>query len=626
MYCEQCGAKNEDGTKFCTSCGASISGNGGGESNIITENAVKQFPGFVKKGIIGVVAAAVIVGLGVLGYSIISNNFGKGEGYENHPLVYAKDGLIFMKNANKKEAWPLTEEYGYYGNNEYDEGFTNHIQISDDGKLIFFADDIDNAEFKLYYRKTNQRVPRGNGADEKGIRVASGVNSFQASPNGDFVVYLKGDRLYISDLKEERSIANDVTYFNLSDDLQKIIFRKDDGDVYICGMGKKNEPEKVDSDVDTILTGYGEYNKMYYKKGDELYYKEYGKDKVKVAADISNAMTIGDTYFITKEVKTKKKFNDLFDDDCASSDAQMTNPSYSDFKTPDENGYMRTDYDAYYAARDKYNEKEARDDVREYYANNAQEITTYVLYKVVGTDIQEIDNGLLESYVYNIFTKQSSDDSKIRMSSVKSLSDARNKVSNLQNNVELSAYILKSDGKIIPIADYGADDCVNIQISSDEKYFYCIEDPDSNYNGTLNRYTITDSGLTSKEKIYDDASGYNLFDDAVIVHTDDEAMGIYEKGKYIHLSDSSNWRYHYEDGVLYFYDRYSSNNEDGNLMRYENGKTKQIDIDVHDFVVRGAKNCYYIKDYSDSRSKGELYQNKGGKSKYVDSDVNFIVY
>lgn len=27
MYCEQCGAQNEEGAKFCTSCGANIGKN-----------------------------------------------------------------------------------------------------------------------------------------------------------------------------------------------------------------------------------------------------------------------------------------------------------------------------------------------------------------------------------------------------------------------------------------------------------------------------------------------------------------------------------------------------------------------------------------------------------------------
>lgn len=92
------------------------------------------------------------------------------------------------------------------------------------------------------------------------------------------------------------------------------------------------------------------------------------KDKVKVAADITDTMTIGGTHFVTKKVKTQKKFNDLFNDDCAISDAQLTSPSYSDFEVPDEDGYMRTDYDAYYAARDKTYKR-----VIKMYCNNFEE-------------------------------------------------------------------------------------------------------------------------------------------------------------------------------------------------------------------------------------------------------------
>ena len=628
MYCEQCGAKNEEGTKFCTSCGANIGGDGGVQVSYSEEKTKKGIPGFAKKMVAAVAVLAVLGGAGVLGYNFVSDNFGSGNGdYENHPLIYAKDDFIFMKNVNKKEAWRLTERNGYYADDEYEGDVENYIQVSDDGKLIFFASDIDDTEFKLYYRKTNQKVPKGNGADENGIRIASGVNNFKASPNGDFVVYQKGDRLYISDLKEEKSVASDVVYFDLSNDLKKIIFRKNGGDLYICGIGKKDTPEKIDADVGSVISDPGEYKKIYYQKDNALFLKEYGKDKVKLAADITDCIPIGETYFVTKEVTSQKKFGDLFDDDCASADAQMKEPEYSDFGTPDENGFVRTDYDAYYAARDKYSKKEARDYIREYYSENPQEVKTYTLYKVAGTEIKEIENGLLDGYIGEyVITKQANDGGKIKLSTVENISDARTKLNDLKNNAEISASVLKSDGSTVPIADYDKDNYTNVCISDNEKYLYCVEDPNSNYRGTLNRYTITASGLTDKKKIYDDASGYTIIDDVIIVNSGDEEMGIYDKGKYIHLSDSSDWRYIYDSGVLYFYDQYSSNKEIGNLMRYENGKTVQIDIDVHDFVARGPKNCYYIKDYSSNSSRGELYQNNGKKSKHIDSDVNFIIY
>lgn len=632
MYCEQCGAKNEEGTKFCISCGASMAGD---DLTAMTEQLSKvQNPKskWLKKTIIGVAAIAILGGAGILGYNFINDNFGGGgSGFESHPVVYAKDSILYMKNANKKEAYPLTESYGY---NDNDYSYNNriaqeygNIQMSTDGKIIFFADDIEGSEFKLYYRKTGQKIPRGDGADEKGIRLAAGVTRYKPSPNGDFVVYQKGDRLYISDLKEEHSVSSGVSMFYLSDDLQKIIFRKDGGDIYICGTGTKDQPEKIETDTDTIISPNGEYKKIYYKKDNSIYVKELGKDKVKVASDVENAFQIGDSYFFTKKNVAEQRFNDLFNDDCAAEDAQITSPSYSDFRTQDEDGHTTTDYDAYNEARDKYNEKRARDDVREYYAENPQSVTTYTLYRIADNEGVEIASGLLSAYVGNIFTQKASEDSKILLSTVTSTSDARNKINDLKNNVENKTNILKADGTVIELADYDEEYFTDVHISEDEKYFYCIEDPGNNLKGTLNRYSITETGLSSKEKLYDDTAGYTVYGDSVIIYSDDKTIGIYDGGKYTELSDSTNWRYTFENGVLYYYDQYSTTNSIGNLMRYKNGKKEQLDIDVHDFVLRGSDDCYYIKDYSTNSSRGELYQKKGGgKPKLIDSDVSYIVY
>jgi len=64
----------------------------------------------------------------------------------------------------------------------------------------------------------------------------------------------------------------------------------------------------------------------------------------------------------------------------------------------------------------------------------------------------------------------------------------------------------------------------------------------------------------------------------------------------------------------------------GNLMKYKNGKKEQIDIDVHQFVVRDDNLLYYIKDYSTNRDCGELYKRNGSKSEKIDSDVEYMIY
>lgn len=625
MYCEQCGAKNEDGTKFCTSCGASMGGNGGN----VTEAALpqKNKGGAAKKAVAAILSVAVVCGAGVAGYRLVSGklNSGKG-GRENHPVVYIKDSGLYLRNTNKKESYTLTNKTGYYDPGTGDGYSYGLVQVSEDGKRIFFADAMDEGRFRLYYRNTKQKKPRGKDADDKGIRLASGVTDFKIAPNGEFVIYIKNDRLYISNLKEERSISSETQEYYLSSDAKKILYKKSDGDLYLSGVGKKDKPEKIDSEVSGIVSNPFEYSKIYYMKDESLYVKEYGKDKVKIASDVSNASMIGDNCFFTKEVTSEKKFKDLFNDDCADSDAQITEPSYSDFQTTDEDGYSQTDYDAYNEADDKYDEKCGRDDVREYYSENPEEIKTYTLYMADKKDAKKLEEGLLNGYIYDrIIEKQSDDGGKITLSEVTGLSDARSKLSDLKDNIETETALLKSDGTIIPIDSDFADDAKNITVSEDEKYLYCIEDVNSDYCGTLNRYSVSSSGIGSKKKIHDEASGYMLEDGAIIIYSDDN-FGIFVNGKYTSLADSYSGMHSYIDGVLYYYDQYSSSGEIGNLMRFKNGKKEQIDIDVHDFVIHGTKDCYYLKDYSIKSSRGELYRRSGKKSKLIDSDVSYIVY
>lgn len=634
MYCEQCGAKNEEGTKFCISCGAKMSAEGGIEiplqSNIKNPAKTVEKKKWVYKLIAGIVSVGIIATVGVVGYNFIADNFGGDNNYENHPLAYVKDGTLWLKKVNKKAPFPVTTSNGYNSvSAEYegDYGQNSLFQMTQDGKTIFFADGIQNGEFKLYCRKAEQAITKGKNADEKGIRIASGVTSFKIAPDGKFVIYNKRDRLYYSDLKEERSVSSDVSTFDLSDELQKIIFRKNGGDLYICGLGKKDEPEKIDADVSTLVSANNEYKQIYYTKGKELYVKELGKDKVKITADVYGTAMIGDTVYLTKEEKSQKRFADLFNDDCAATDSQITSPSYSDFRVPDlEYGGTKTDYDAYNEAQKKYSEKRARDDVRKYYNDNPQTVTAYTLYKIVNNEVQKVETGVLEGYVGSrIITQKMSDDSKILLSTVTSYSDATTKVSNLKSNVSVQRSIIKKDGTVLKIKDID-EKATNMQISEDDKYLYCVEDVGKSYKGTLNRYDITSSGLASKTKIYDEVSGFNLYGNLVTVHYDSNALGVFDSGKYTELSDSSSWQIVFNNGALYYYDEFSSNNQIGNLMRYKNGQKEQIDIDVHQFVIRSDDLCYYVKDYSTNRNCGELYKKKGNKSEKIDSDVGFIIY
>lgn len=637
MYCEKCGAQLDDNAVFCTSCGAKIEEieQPTAENNEIAENteiygaeisdgAVKKSP--LKKVIIGIVAVCAAVAVCFVGFKLVTGMLGGDSDYTKHPLIYEKDGELQLLRYGKSEAYCLSDrgdDIDYY---------RSLVQVTDDGKTVFFAHDYDDGEFKLYYRKTSQKTLKGRNADSTGIKIASGVTGFDIEPDGKFVVYLRDDRLYWTDLKKERTISSDVDGYWLSDDSKVIVYGKGD-DLYTCRADYNSDPEKVDSDVSNVVSLYGEYKTIYYIKDEALYKKPYGKDKVKLSNDVASASIIDDTVFVAKTDEIKRGFDDLFYDDCAQSDAELTEPEYEDFREESEDsffGYV-TDYDAYYEAREEYGAKEERDEIREYYNDNPQTLTTYTIYKIDGNSEVKIGEGFNNYDFYGrILRKNNFDDNsgKIKLSEIESMYDARRKVNELSDdeNTKTEKYFLKSDGKLIDITDTVDEDTYDFYVSLDEKYLYCIEDEsEKTAAGTLNRYTIGASSLNNKTKIHDDVCDMDEYDEFIVIECDDE-WGVYSSGKYHRVSDNEVSRQFVSDGILYYFEDYDYEKGFGDFYMYKNGKTKRIDTDVADWSVRTEKLMYYIKDYSSKRRCGDLYINKGGKTKRLDTDVTRIVY
>ena len=118
-----------------------------------------------------------------------------------------------------------------------------------------------------------------------------------------------------------------------------------------------------------------------------------------------------------------------------------------------------------------------------------------------------------------------------------------------------------------------------------------------------------------------------MYDELIIVITED-SVGVYENNKYVELADYEDSRLcGLKDGILYYVVDIDEDSQCGTLMRYENGKKKQIDTDVYanSFTLRGAKKAYYLKDYSTKKLEGDLYFYNGGKPKLIDSEVSGII-
>jgi len=589
MFCQQCGAKNEDYSKFCIKCGARLSSvsdasyTGGGmgfglESGIpvmvseikTTEKNIESYDYFgdseagskkkdgIKKLIACVVLAAAVIAL-VIGALNIFKSPNQKSKYDlsKLPIMYMKSSDLMVKTNGNKEPYAMIR----WDSNYYD--YFNKIKFTEDGKTIFFADNPSNIDFRLYYRKVDEETPKGKGADSIGVRIASGVSAFQIQKDGKFVLYKRNDRLYYNDLKnEDRILAKDVSDFYLSADEKMVVYRNLDGDLYMCGLGKKDKPEKIDSGVSYLANPSKNFERLYYIKDSSLYRKEKGKEKERIARDVLSAFIIGEEEYVIKR-------KDEFEESAGYTLCKIENGKETEITD-------RMVIDMSHGAN--------------YIDQGSIVFTNAVAFITIpeDSDYPEFDDGIRELYIIT------------------------------QNNPPFKAM------------DIEMWKATNYKFSDDGKYFYMIEDVDDETNaGELYRYTVGQDSLNVKTKICDEVNSYYVYNNKdVVTRLDDDGetiMGFYTNEKYYELSEDAGW-FQYFNGTLYYLDDYSDTTFSSNLMRFKNSKSEEIDADVFTFYVRNENDVVYIKDFSTKRGYGDLYHKRGSsKPVLVDTDVSDII-
>lgn len=163
----------------------------------------------------------------------------------------------------------------------------------------------------------------------------------------------------------------------------------------------------------------------------------------------------------------------------------------SDFMTPDETEQLVFDEAGYNAALKRFEEKEFRESIRNYFLINPVMEPTNVLYTMKRSGPKEVDAGLTEaSLAYNscrqaiVYKKEAKGNEKIRFSTVESVDDALLKIADKQaEQKENSLYVLMKDK--IPFLGIDRFPGGQIEISLDGKFLYCIEDVGDDGRGTL---------------------------------------------------------------------------------------------------------------------------------------------
>lgn len=689
MFCPNCGKQNDEASKFCEACGAALEKEQAevvAEEVIeVTEEAMEQTAsvaetvaeeaaeeaavevqeeaqaeitaeepllseeyipekrgGALKKIIIAIVALAVLAGAAFAAINFFGLFESDETDYGKYPVVYEKDGEIMVLAHGKKEAYELTdnddENYGYYG----------RIQLTKDGKGIFFTDS-DEDDATLYFRKTKDANPK-NG---DGTEISDDVESFKVFPNKTAVVYLRdGGKLCYSDTKNEKVIDKHVELFAISEDEKKVMYKDEDGDLYVCGFGKKDEPQKIDSDVNSIVSGLGEYEDIYYIKDDKLYYKaNANKDKQKISSDVSDAFFIGENLYVMKEEVVELKFKDLFEDDLPDKDdlvdpSDIESPSWSDFY----NAY--DDYDdasdafdeAWDEYREEYNEAyelwnayEDAEEIKDYYNEYPVKMSAYTLYLAKGTKLTKVDENISTSYAsvsndYGFYTKtEKAKIKKIKLSEVDYYS-AQSKISNMLYDDDLTGTfcVITPNGKVFD--GFEIDEAIeDYEVSENGKYLYVSEIEKSKKSSSsekinLVRYDIKSSSLANKKTLLEDIYSFVYYEDDFIVARCEEGLKGYIKGKEVEITDENVSVFDYFNGTLYFLDDYDYSDYSGDFVIWKNGKKEKIADDVYDFVIYSESKIAFIQDYDTNDGCGDLYiGNKKGKSKLIDDEVSDII-
>lgn len=632
-YCPQCGTENAADAVFCGNCGFAFSGNGSGA----TPEKKKSKSG-LKKVLIAAAAVAGVAVLGVGAYTILGSLGSKDVSFK---LLYAKDNELSIMVGNK----PITIE-GDLTDDSYENISIGNsyfpVTFSEDGKYLFYPQDYTGSGYDLYRRKANSK-------NDKGDKFASGVTQYQLIDNDRFAYLNSSSKLWISDKDDKQKVDSDVRTFKVSDDKKKIFWIKSNGDMYVRDIKLKKDETELDTDVSGAYYVSDDLKTIIYSSDNNLYLISNFGEEEKIASDVTDVKTYVDdndklTLYYTKDgdSDTDLRMSDVIIDDMAASDALIYEPNISDYqKTEIKDSFWgpiestETDYDAYYAECEKYEQKLTRDSVRtslnqtidldykeiyyydvkankselvlsapmlDYYNNSSEGIAVFGYYDIEETakvnlsQLSEEEYYQLEDIVY----KRLADTEKVC---------AVKKTEKVDLDIDVSEY--SGFGYIRACADtdmiylkYTAEDNVNntllsTNLGNDKGKM--TELSDELYNIEL----VNDKGVYYTTAVDNDGVGELYLNDKSIV--DDVVPGSVQQ---------------FGNNLIYSGEK---SNQEYTLMLYKSGKQKQIADDVADHYILDDDRIAFLDDYNFNKYRGDLKLYDDGNIKDIDTDVAAIL-
>jgi hypothetical protein len=574
------------------------------------------------------------------------------------PVFYIKDKEINSTYLSPVKPFEITDDFIYTEYDPDDEDFVEAVAnfdpvlLSKDGRHLFYFDRItDEGLASLYYRDLKNEKTRSNA-----IKIDSDIHvlrPIEITEGNLKLFYIKDtdNRFYYYNMDEKIKISSDVENFYVDKTGKYVVYIDTEGTIYEKELSGNDPGIKIDSNS-YIYDVNDDLSRIYYTKDGSLYMKERGKDKVKLASDVSRVVSVidGTGVYYMKTEQIKHKLEDYVIDDMLESDSSIKIPDlpslddYQEYKYVEDYWYggywdYETDWDAYNEAYEKYTEemsryeeKSERDNLRS--ALSTEEITSYndILYFSDGTKETKISDdislviGRSEINAAILYIKyQKSAIEKIKLSEISSIDQARAAVeeSNSVDNKEI--YVARGSTEI----SIGRDNKDIFRLNTKGTRVYYLEDYED--SGTLYYIEIINDKPSSPVKVDEDVCSYTLLDedDSIVYFKDlkDDSGDLYMDGNFIAYDVfADNLSCIEGSSSLIFYTDFSDKSYSGTLNLFKNNKLTKVADDVSFFVAVNNGQIVYLADYNMEKARGDaMLYNGSDKPVMVDTDITALI-
>lgn len=360
MFCNQCGTKLPDNSKFCGVCGAKQDPIPAVETPVKPEVLVENPPvldipapvwndpveveqpapksdklGFLKnldlkKILIAAGALVVVIAMILGGIAMFAN-----KDSENVFVCYSDGKYKLVTDTKKAETLSIasakSDSVNYYS-----------VQFSPDGKYIYFFTKNDYG-FGTLCRAEYAKLKDGSNKNDKYIEnIASNVDSASLAftEDGD-ALYINGDEtMYCYDGKEVTQLAKRVSYFRVDED-DRVVYsvRDDEGQTSLYGLKlkKPEEKTKLASNYYEIHLGDDFDNILYTKQeedGTQNLYKTNFEAKEEKLGENARIIYGDEKVYLTIGTGEKLSMYQFVNDPNAAAEANITEPLEENFYVP----------------------------------------------------------------------------------------------------------------------------------------------------------------------------------------------------------------------------------------------------------------------------------------------------